>query len=164
MFLLSQILMVIAISLDIVSFQLAKRWQVLLALSASTALTSIHFYLLDVYNAALLMAIASLRYAVFIKYQNKCLLILFLLLIIIPPLNQLAEYYELYAIVGSALLTLGAFFTEQKRLRIVMMFGTLSWLIHNIYVGSPMAIALESGFLLSNIIGFYRLHKVAAIS
>lgn len=161
MFLLSQILMLIAIFLDILSFQLQKRWQVLLVLSASTALTSIHFYLLDMYNAALLMAIASIRYSIFIKYQKKLLLVLFLVLTLVPALTQLKAFYEIYAIVGSSLLTIGAFFNRQSALRLIMMLGTLSWLIHNVYAGSPMAIALEAGFLLSNIVGFYRIKALS---
>lgn len=154
--------MVVAVILDIVSFQLLKRWQVLMVLSASTALTSLHFYLLNANTAALLMAIASVRYAVFIKHQKKRLLVIFLALTVIPPLSQFSEMYELYAIIGSLLLTVGAFISNQAQLRLVMMLGTSCWLIHNVYVGSPMAIALETGFLLSNIIGFYRLKRSAS--
>ncbi|PHI38304.1 hypothetical protein CBQ28_04265 [Pseudoalteromonas sp. GCY] len=158
MFLLSQVLVTVAVLLDLASFQFMKRQQVLLALSLSTALTAIHFYLLDATAGALLMAVASLRYLVFIKSQSKRLLIGFLLLNTVPPLVHLNANYELYAVFGSVLLTLGAFIREQVVFRCVMMLGTVCWLIHNCYIGSPMAIVLESTFLVSNLIGLGRIY------
>ncbi|PCK32413.1 YgjV family protein [Pseudoalteromonas piscicida] len=158
MFLLSQILVALAVLLDLISFQFMQRKHVLLALSISTALTSVHFYLLDAIAGALLMAIASLRYLIFIKLQSKRLLIVFLLLSAVPPLTQLNANYELYAVFGSCLLTIGAFITAQIAFRFMMLLGTLCWLIHNYYVGSPMAVILEGTFLISNLLGLARIY------
>jgi len=59
---------------------------------------------------------------------------------------------------GSIFQTMGAFNNDDKKLRLLMIIGTLFWLCHNFFAASPVAVLMEVLFLSSNFIGYYRFH------
>jgi hypothetical protein len=56
------------------------------------------------------------------------------------------------------LFTIGAFQKNDKFLRLLMMTGTILVITYDVIIFSPMAILLESFFLVSNILGYYRFY------
>ncbi len=48
---------------------------------------------------------------------------------------------------------------SDKRFRELMMLGIAIWIVHNILAGSPGAVVLETFFLGSNLVGYYRFYR-----
>lgn len=63
---------------------------------------------------------------------------------------------SLLSLVGTMFHTAGAFSKHDKRLRLLMIVGTLFWIPHNYLASSPVAVIMELLFLSSNLVGFYR--------
>ena len=159
LFLVSQCLAGIAVLLDIVALQMFKRHQVLMCLLLSTSLTAFHYILLAQYSGAALMALAALRYGVSIRYQRQSLMWLFTVLALVVGVALMDSPWSLLALAGSCLQTYAAFQKEQLRMRLAMLLGALSWLAYGVTAGSPVAVAMESLFLASNLVGLMRFSR-----
>jgi hypothetical protein len=59
---------------------------------------------------------------------------------------------------GSIFGTMASFCKDDKRLRQLMLIGTILWTVHNILAGSPMAVLMELIFISSNLIGYFRFY------
>ena len=62
----------------------------------------------------------------------------------------------LLATLGSLLSTTAAFLAGDRGFRLLMMVSSVVWIGHNVLAWTPAAIALETVFLGSNIVGYYR--------
>ncbi|WP_105190283.1 YgjV family protein [Pseudoalteromonas sp. T1lg48] len=155
-YLISQVLAAIAVALDLMSFQFYRRHYVLACLVVSTALTSIHYVLLQQPAGAALMALASIRYAISIRYQRRQLMRFFILCALTLGVLVMDSWWSLLAVAGSCLQTYAAFQGQQVRMRVSMLFGTCFWLAFAVIAGSPVAMVMEALFLTSNLIGLYR--------
>ncbi len=157
-FLLSQILVAIAICFDILSFQLKKRTQIVLCLSLAGIFISSHFLLLEKWTAAVLMMIAVTRYLSSYFTTSKKIMGLFVSASFVSSVLTFQGLLSIISCMGSIFQTLGAFCNDDKQLRQLMIIGTLFWLIHNIMASSPGAVVMEILFLTSNLIGYYRFY------
>ena len=54
--------------------------------------------------------------------------------------------------------TIASFSEDDRRLRLAFMCAACLWIVHNWIVGSPVAMANDALFLVSNLIGYYRFH------
>lgn len=52
--------------------------------------------------------------------------------------------------------TIAAFRKDDKRLRQLMLIGTMIWIVHNYLAGSPGAVLMETIFIVSNLVGYFR--------
>ncbi|MCG7545613.1 YgjV family protein [Pseudoalteromonas sp. MM17-2] len=158
-FWLSQLLVAIAIVCDLVSFQLPQRRSVLICLVLSTALTSGHYVLLTQYSGAILMLLASLRFALSIHYQQRRLMVIFIALSILTTLFVWQSPISLWALAGSCIQTCAAFQRRQLTMRLLMLLGSGCWLAYGVAAGSPVAALLEGLFVSSNVIALYRYRR-----
>ncbi len=163
-FLLSQILVAIAICFDILSFQLKKRTQIVLCLSLAGIFISSHFVLLEKWTAAVLMMIAVTRYLSSYFTTSKKIMGLFVSASFVSSALTFQGLLSIISCLGAVFQTLGAFCNEDKQLRQLMIIGTLFWLIHNIMAASPGAVVMEVLFLTSNLIGYYRFYMKKGLS
>lgn len=157
-YLLSQILIAIAILFDLASFQFKDRRKILCCLCVAGVLISIHFFLLQQYTAFLLMALAVMRYCSSIFTTSKFAMITFIGCSIIATAYTYMGVISIISLVASSLQTVAAFCHEDKKLRQLMIVGTSIWLLHNYLVGSPTAVIMEILFLSSNLLGYYRFY------
>jgi Bacterial inner membrane protein len=157
-FVISQILVGIAICFDLLSFQLKKRTHIVLCLSIAGTFISSHFILLEKWTAAVLMIIAVIRYIASYFTTSKKLMTFFVSASIISTFITFQGLLSILSGVGSIFQTLGAFNRNDKHLRQLMIIGTLFWLCHNFLAQSPVAVLMEILFLSSNIIGYYRFY------
>jgi hypothetical protein len=157
-FFFSQILTGLTLCSDITSFQLKKRRHILLCFIFSGSTLALHFALLGHWTGAALTLFAAIRFAIGFYTVNMRLAWFFVAVIAVITTFTWEGPLSLLAAGGSAICNLGAFQREDKRLRLFMFPGTLCWLSHNILVGSPGAVVVESVFLCSNIIGYYRFY------
>jgi len=158
MFILSQCLVAIATLLDLASFQFKQRQVILACLFSSVLLTSVHFVLLDNFSAASLMLIAALRYGYCIFARKSWVMIAFMLLSISAVLFTWQSWVSFIALSATLLQTYASFQGKDFTLRILMIVGTIGWIAHNALVFSPLAVVMETVFLVSNLVGLWRFY------
>jgi hypothetical protein len=61
----------------------------------------------------------------------------------------------------AALAFVGSFQKNVVVVRLLMAVGATAWIIHNLLVGSPVAVLMELAFLGSNLVGYVRSRKYA---
>ena len=157
-FVISQILVGIAICFDLLSFQLKKRTHIVLCLSVAGIFIATHFVLLEKWTAAILMVIAVARYVTSYFSTSKNLMALFVTASFVGTFFTFQGFLSILSCLGSTFQTLGAFSNNDKRLRQLMIIGTFFWLCHNYFAASPVAVLMEVLFLSSNFIGYYRFY------
>jgi hypothetical protein len=155
-YLLSQILVAIAIIFDFLSFQYKARKHTYLCLVISASLVCVHYFLLGNVAAGTLCAVAVLRFTACYYTTDKRLLLIFMGLNVISILSTYQSAIDLIIFTGSMIGMIGNFQKNNKIMRILMMIGTSLVLSYNIIIVSPMAVVLEGLFLISNTIGYYR--------
>lgn len=155
-FLVSQILVAIAICFDVLSFQFKDRKQIVACLACSCTLIATHFVLLNQLTAAILMGIATIRYITSIFTTSKKSMVFFALGTVVSTTLTFGGLISLISCTGSLLQTTAAFCENDKRLREIMIAGTCFWMVHNILAQSPVAVAMELLFISSNGVGYYR--------
>lgn len=157
-FVLSQILIGIVFFVDLASFQFRHRSHVLLCLAIAGFLIGVHFWLLEAHTAAILGWIASLRFLTAIFSRSRWLLLLFLSAVLLNAAFTWAGVLTLLAAGGSLLSTTASFLARDREFRLLMMCSSLVWIAHNVLAVTPAAVILESFFLGSNILGYYRFY------
>ena len=59
---------------------------------------------------------------------------------------------------ASLLHTKASFSSNDKLMRWLMVIGTGVWGVHDVIVGSPVAVLIDVLFIASSVIGYYRIH------
>lgn len=157
-FIISQILVAIAIGFDLMSFQFKDRKSIVTCLFFAGILISSHFILLEQWTAASLMTIATVRYLVSVFSTSQKLKYLFCSASIISSVLTYSGLVSVISCLGSIFQTIAAFNKDDRRLREFMIIGTAFWLLHNYLIGSPTAVVMEVLFISSNLVGYYRFY------
>ncbi len=158
LFLLSQILAGTAIIFDFISFQLKKRTHIVLCLSMSVIFIAAHFLLLEKWTAAILMGVAAIRYIVSYFTTSIKTMMLFVLISVISSALTFQGYLSILSCIGAVFQTIATFNSDDRKLRLLMIVGTSFWITHNVFADSPVAVLMESLFLGSNLLGYYRFY------
>lgn len=155
-FVLSQLLAALAFGCGIVAFQQQARSAMLKLWFVSAVLNASHFTVLGQYEAALFVGLTAVRFLVAAlsprqrwMYAFLALSTLLILLSYTSPVNLLPY---LAAVVG----TVGSFQKNVLLVRLLMAAGASAWIVHNLLIGSPVAVLMELAFLGSNLVGFIR--------
>jgi len=155
-FILSQLLIIIAIGSDLASFQFKNKAKIVCCLCISGVLITLHFVLLQQHTAAALMGVATLRFFTSLFTSAKVMMLLFATLSVLITAFTYVDSVTIISCCGSLLHTVAAFCKNDQRLRQWMLLGSIFWLLHNYLVGSPAAVLMEILFLASNLVGYYR--------
>ncbi len=157
-FLLSQILIGIAIGTDTLSFQFKERKKIVACLLISCVLISSHFMLLGHWTAAFLGLVAALRFATSMFTTSKRLMVLFIVANIGISIVTYEGLLSILGCAGGLFGTVASFCKEDKLLRQLMLIGTMLWIVHNFLAGSPGAVLMEALFISSNLVGYFRFY------
>ncbi len=157
-FLLSQILIGIAICTDTMSFQFKERKKIVACLLISCVLISSHFMLLGHWTAAFLGLVAALRFATSMFTTSKKLMVLFIVANIGISIVTYEGLLSILGCAGGLFGTVASFCKEDKLLRQLMLIGTMLWIVHNFLAGSPGAVLMEALFISSNLVGYFRFY------
>lgn len=157
-FIISQIIMLIAMWSDFLGMQLKKRKHIFLAFIVSASLISIHYFLLDKTMAWVITMFSVIRFVTCYFTTDKKYMYLFLLINTVVLITTYAEIYDLILYVWLFLFIVWNFQVNDKKMRLLMMSGTTLVMIYNIFIFSPMWVAVEWSFLVSHILGYYRYH------
>ncbi|MGV8162384.1 MAG: YgjV family protein [Candidatus Nanoarchaeia archaeon] len=157
-FIISQVLVLIAMVFDFMSFQFKERKKLFLCFIISAALISAHYFLLGKTVAGIIIFFSVLRFITCIFTTDKKFLALFIALNTIALIFTYQNAYDIIIYLGSCVIILGNFQKKDKNLRRIMMVGTSLIIIYNALIFSPMGVVLETSFLISNILGYYRFY------
>jgi hypothetical protein len=157
-FILSQILIGIAICTDTISFQFKERKKIVACLLVSCTLISAHFMLLGHWTAACLGIIAAIRFTTSIFSTSKKLMGVFIFATIMASIFTYEGLLSILGCAGGIFGTVASFCKEDKLLRQLMLVGTSLWIVHNFLAGSPGAVLMEAIFISSNIVGYFRFY------
>ncbi len=155
-FVLSQILIGIAIIFDILSFQFKERNKIVACLLVSCILIAIHFMLLGHWTAVCLGLLAAARFATSLFSTSKKVMGVFVCATILLSILSYEGLLSILACSGGCFGTVASFCKEDKQLRQLMLVGTSLWIVHNFLAGSPMAVLMEAIFIGSNLVGYFR--------
>lgn len=157
-FLLSQILVGIAFFTDFASFQFKDRKKILLLLCTSAALISAHYFLLEKNTAGVLMIMSVIRFITSYFSTRKIFMFSIIGISFLAFIFTYSSPPAILILISVLFFTIGAFQKTDKKLRPLLMLGTCLMITYNVIIFSPMAIFLESSFLISNILGYYRFY------
>ena len=156
LFVLSQILIGIAICSDIISFQFKKREYIVSCLFVSCILISLHFMCLGHWTAACLGLVAAGRFITSLFSTSKIFLGFFIGVTVIVSALTYEGLLSVIGCIGAIFGTVASFSKEDKLLRQLMSICASIWIIHNYFAGSPGAVLMEIFFLSSNLVGYFR--------
>lgn len=154
-----QAISIIAMAID-VSATLNKSDKKLVGLHCLGAfLFSIHFFLLGAMPGALTAIISSTRSGVSLFTKSKVFaygfLALYSILIFIIP----QSYIEALPFIAGILFTVGIYFLEGIKMRILFLITFMLWVIYSLYVFSVGGIILFTIMLITTNITIYRIIK-----
>ena len=153
LFAVAQLLVALAICLNILALQCRQRRTIILLLLVSCSLVAVHFLLLGYATAAGLLLLSMARLAVGLWTVSKKMMGLFALAAL-----TFTGWLSLLSCAAVLLSTIASFSEDDRRLRLAFMCAACLWIVHNWIVGSPVAMANDALFLVSNLIGYYRFH------
>jgi len=156
LFVLSQILVGIAICSDILSFQFRKRAHIISCLLVSCIMISLHFVCLGHWTAACLGVVAAGRFLTSLYSTSGAIMAVFLGASVAASALTYEGLLSVLGCCGSLFGTVASFRKDDKLLRQLMFIATSLWLVHNVIAGSPGAILMEAIFMGSNLVGYFR--------
>lgn len=155
-FVLSQILIGIAICSDILSFQFRERTKIVACLIVSVTFITGHFMLLGHWTAAFLGLLAMARFSICMFTTSKRVMWIFLVITFAISTFSFGGLLSILSCIATVFTTMAAFSKDDRFLRQFMLIGTMIWIIHNYLAGSPGAVLMEAIFISSNLVGYFR--------
>lgn len=103
----------------------------------SSVIFATHFLLLGAFTAAAVTTVNALRNAssVFL-YKSKITFFIFAMMYIGSGYWTYTSFIDLLPLLASLFTCVGMFFLEGLKFRILIVFATIPWIVHNIVVGS----------------------------
>lgn len=157
-FVLSQILVGIAICTDVLSFQFKERTKIISCLVFSATFLSAHFILLGHWTAACLGMLAAVRFTICLFTTSKKLMGVFIFATIVISILSFEGLLSILGCTAAIFTTTASFCQKDKLLRQLMLVGTTIWITHNYLAGSPGAVLMEALFISSNLISYFRFY------
>lgn len=155
-FLISQILVGIAIITDFISFQFKDRKYVLWVLTISALLIASHYLLLWKYNAAILVSLWACSFLISSFSHNKKWLYFFAIIYAIPLIFNYKEIYDLVVWAALYVMLVWKFQENDKAVRVYIMIWATLAITYNVLIFTPVGVLLECIFLGSNLLGYWK--------
>jgi hypothetical protein len=121
----------------------------------------LHFALLGQWTASASATVSLGRSLAAVRYPYKHVGLLFMALSVACGLWLYTSWVSWLPITASVLGTFALFFLKHVRMRLVMLCGTVLWLIHNYWVGSVGGTLLEGVLCIVNIITLIKMARMS---
>ena len=155
-FLFSQIFAGIALILSVLSFQFKDRKYILICLIISAFCIALQYILLERYVWAAFVGIGFIRYLTSYYTSKQYFIPIFISVFWLLTIFLWKDIYDILPLLSASINTIWAFQKDDKKLRIIMLFGAPLLIWYYFLIGSPVWILLEWMFLISNFIWYYR--------
>lgn len=139
MYILAQIVGIVAVSAFLISYQLKKRKHIILVNATSSVLYVLQYILLGALEGAAIDVLSTV--ATFAAHQknNKfisghlaAVIIILNLSFVVAGISLYKNIFSLFPIVGAMLQTSAFWISEEKKIRLVSFFGAPFWLVYNL--------------------------------
>lgn len=128
-------------------------------LVAFCVVIGIHFAMMGAIAGAVGVLINGLRTYVTIHRRTPVIMYTFMILLFAMTLPYMEHPIELLAILGSTVGTWALFKTQGIKMRALVLFNSVCWFTHNLWIGSIGGSLIEGTFIITNILTIYRLYK-----
>lgn len=136
-----------------------KQWMAL-----ECAAYVVHFVLLAQWTASASAAVSLGRSLAAVHYPFKAVGVVFMVLSLLCGAWLYTSWISWLPITASVLGTFALYFLSGIAMRLVMLCGTVFWLLHNYLVGSAGGTVLEGILCLVNVLTIWRLWHQAGLS
>lgn len=158
-FVLSQCIAALSFLLGILSFQFKDRRDVLYCWFFADAINAMHFYLLGRYEVMALLLVSASRFLTAAYTRDRRAMYFFFALTVFAFSFTYEHPVSILVLISGFLGIYGTFHRADLSIRYALLgCGTL-WITHNAIVGSPVAVVMESAYLVSNLIGLWRFYR-----
>jgi hypothetical protein len=157
-FIVSQYIAGVSFLIGICSFQFKTRRQILLCWFFADAINALHFFVLGRPAAVALLCVSASRFLTAAHTKDRRWMYLFFVLTIAGFSATYQHPVSFLVLISGILGTYGTFHQADKSVRMALLFCSVLWVIHNVIVGSPVAVVMELSYLASNVIGLWRHH------
>ena len=172
--LIAQLIGIIAMGFNIISYQFKRKRDVLLCQMVGGALFAVNMFMLDAVSGFVLNVLAAIRAVVYIcseKYgwNVKRINLLFMIAFMMSyvsvftvfdvPVTVVRLVIELLPVIGMVALTIGFSKTDAKSIRLYGSISSPSWLVYNCINFSIGGIICETISIISIITAYFRLDK-----
>ncbi|XQW86549.1 YgjV family protein [Thalassotalea piscium] len=159
-FLLSQLLVTVTLIIECIAMQLKNKNYILAALSVSCFFNGLHYLLLNQPTAGYIFLFSTLRFLISIKWKFQWISFAALTVSLCITISTYIGLLSIIGFVATVFVTIGSFSHNDKFLRLMMIAGGSLWFIHNLILWSPVGILVETIFVGSSCIGYYRYYIV----
>jgi len=159
-FLLSQLLVSITLAIECYAMQLKDKNRILALLSISSLFNGFHYLLLEQPTAGYIFLFSSIRFLISIKWKFQWMAVASLCISLFITVCSYIGLLSILGFIATIFITTGSFSKNDKFLRIMMIIGGTLWLVHNVLLWSPIGILVETVFVGSSIVGYYRYYIV----
>lgn len=160
-FLISQLFAAATMVAGMAAFQFRRREHILRGWFVAALFAAAHFWFLDAYEACFLVLATATRMLISSFTTDARLMYFFLAVSLGGFTLTYQSPVSLLALAATLVGTVGSFQRSEEAVRYTMMATELLWAIHNIIVWTPVAIAMEVMFFLSNLAGLLRHRKAS---
>lgn len=119
----------------------------------------LHFALLGQWTACASASISFGRSVAAVRYPGSVTGVIFMMASLLCGAWFYTSWVSWLPITASVLGTFALFFLKRVRMRLVMLAGTLCWLVHNAWVGSIGGTLLEAVLCMVNAVTLYSMWK-----
>ena len=155
-FLLSQLLVSITLAIECFAMQLKNKNRILALLSISCLFNGFHYLLLEQPTAGFIFLFSSIRFLISIKWKFQWMAAASLCVSLLITIYTYIGFLSVLGFIATVFITTGSFSNNDKFLRLMMIIGGTLWLVHNAILWSPVGILVETVFVGSGIVGYYR--------
>ena len=164
-YIIAQILGLIVTLLNIIMYQVKRKWHILGIATISSFVTTANFFFLGgAISAAVISFVGGVQsalathHAYNAKTATNTEKVIFLLAYLACGIWQFNTYIDLLPAFGSLFFMMAAFQKDAQKIRIYQLFNAILWLTYSLIVGSTAAFA-QMFSLVSIIIGLYRFRQ-----
>ncbi|WP_234494244.1 YgjV family protein [Vibrio maritimus] len=119
---------------------------------------AIHFVLMGATVAAIGVTLNAIRSFISIKTQSRGVMWCFIAVMWGMTVPNVTSMFEVLTVIGSSVGTWALFSKKGITLRCLILFNSLCWATHNIWLGSIGGSLVETTFIITNLITIYRLY------
>ncbi len=163
-FILSQILIGIALLFDLSAFQFKEKRYTLYCMSMACLFIAAHFWLLGIHTAALNIGIAAVRFFVATFTRSKKLMFVFWALLLTSAFISFSGLLSVLVTTSSMITTWASFRSADRQFRLWVMLASSIMVVHNLLAWTPAGLALEIVFLTGAMVGYYRYYVRGLVS
>lgn len=156
---IAQALGFLALGLGVYAYSQKDDRRLIILMIIQNAVLCLHFAMLGRATASFMTGLLSLRNLISLQKGAKALAPLFIIFYLVFGYASYEDWQDILPPINSCLTTIAYFYMRGISMRLIFLFVSLSWLIHNIVSGSYGPAIMEAFLLLANFRTIYLMRQ-----